>query len=199
MEKTDDHIGMLVGLYIAYPFLGSGYHILEAQSTPKILREPVGDGGREHTEDGDSHSSALDDGVGLQIGIARLGVDDVGSEQRKVECLMPGIIDGMARLHVVVADGLGVILQIFAHLCGDVGLCSVDKVGIVGQRLSLQDVAIVEQHHVAAGLAQGIYISAHPCHRPILWLKGRVVVGEEATMHIAGLYNVDFHCLGFCH
>lgn len=49
----------------------------------------------------------------------------------------------MAGFYVVIAKGLGVILQIVDDLCGNVGLIGSDKVRIVAGRLALQDVAIV--------------------------------------------------------
>ena len=49
----------------------------------------------------------------------------------------------MTCFYVVVAKGLGVVLQVVDNLCGNIRLVSLDKISIVAGGLSLQDVAIL--------------------------------------------------------
>ena len=67
MEQSDDDICFLFLFHDLHPLLGCGDHLVETQSAPDILREPVGDGRCDHAENGDAASVALDDRVRLQV------------------------------------------------------------------------------------------------------------------------------------
>ena len=71
--------------------------------------EPVRDGWCQHTDDGHFHALALYDGVWMNVGFSCLCVYDVSSEHGAVDLANPLVVDGMASLDVVVADGLSVI------------------------------------------------------------------------------------------
>ena len=56
----------------------------------------------------------------------------------------------MTRLHVVVAEGLGVVVHIVDDLGGNVLEVGLDEVVVVACRLSLKYVAVVKQNDIPA-------------------------------------------------
>ena len=201
VEQSDDDVGLLLLLHHAQPLARRAHHLLEAKPAPQVLAQPVGDGGREQADDGDARAATLQDGVGLEVGLVGLGVDDVGAQDGAVGGAHPFVVDPMARLHVVVANGLRVIAEVVDDLCRDVGAGRVHIVGIIVYGLALEDVAIVEQDDVLAMLAaQLVDVCGHTSQRPSLGLAVDEVVGEEATVHVAGLNELQVDGFLFrCH
>ena len=62
----------------------------------------------------------------------------------------PLVIDGMACLYVVIAERLGIVFQIVDNLSGNVRTVGLHVVGVVARRLTLQDVAVLQQDEVSA-------------------------------------------------
>ena len=201
VEQSDDDVGLLLLLHHAHPLARRAHHLLEAKPAPQVLAQPVGDGGREQADDCDARAATLQDGVGLEVGLVGLGVDDVGAQDGAVGGAHPFVVDPMARLHVVVANGLRVIAEVVDDLCRDVGAGRVHIVGIIVYGLALEDVAIVEQDDVLAMLAaQLVDVCGHTSQRPSLGLAVDEVVGEEATVHVAGLNELQVDGFLFrCH
>ena len=52
MEDADDDVGLLVLLHVCHPFAGRRLDICKLQFAPKLARQPVGDGGGEHADEG---------------------------------------------------------------------------------------------------------------------------------------------------
>ena len=200
VKETDDDIRLFIGLEIVHPFTGSRNHIYKGETAPQTLCQPVGDGWSYHSQHGNLHSAAVKYSIRLEIGLAGIGIDDIGCNNRAFHFLYPFVIHLMTRLDIVVAYGLCVVLEVVHHRGGYILSCSVDVVGIVRDRLPLQYVAIVEQYHIVAMLlAQLLDITADTCHRPSHRPAVDVIVGEEAAVNITGLNNFDGDRLGFGH
>ena len=111
VEEADDHVRMLPILHLLDGSPCRGHHVVEAQSAPQILLQPTGDGWRDHADDRHLHLAVLaQHAIGQGVGLSRLRVDDVGSQNWRVALPDPFVIDPVARLHVVVAQRLCVIL-----------------------------------------------------------------------------------------
>ena len=106
----------------------------------------------------------------------------------------------MTCLYVVVAKGLGVVLQVVDNLCGDIRLVSLDKISLVAGGLSLQNVAILQQDDVVAiALALALEVGADTCHCPLHGTALGEVVRKESSVHIGGFYQSDSHSFSFGH
>ena len=110
----------------------------------------------------------------------------------------------MTRFHIVVAEGLGIVLQVVDDLCSDVGFVSLDVVGIIAGGLSLQNVAIVQQNQaVAVGLALALEVGADTRHRSLHRAALREVIWEESPVDVRGFYQSDGYSLALlghsCH
>ena len=58
---------------------------------------------------------AFDNGIGFPIGLLVLSDNHVGSKHRKLTLLHPTVVNGMARLHIMVAHRACIILHIVEH------------------------------------------------------------------------------------
>ena len=104
----------------------------------------------------------------------------------------------MTSLHIMVAYGGSIILHIVDYLGSYILVLGVDVVVEIAYRLTLQNVAIIEQQHILAMLlSQVVDICANPCKASCLWLATDEVVREEASVHIRSFYNLYFHSLCF--
>ena len=162
MEETDDHVWVFVVLDVFHPFLGTRHHVLEAQSAPKVLCQPVGDGWGQHAEHCHLHALTLQDDVRFHVRLAGLRFDDVGTEHRTVEFLDPFVVNGMSRFNIVITKGLCVILQVVDHICRHVAFVGGDVVVIVASWLTLQDVAVLQQDQVVlVAQSEGVHVGGH--------------------------------------
>ena len=150
--------------------------------------QPVGDGWCQQPQHGYAHALTLQHQVRLHVWLARLRVDDVGSEDRTMEVFQPFVIDGVARLHIMIAEQLCIIFQIVDDLCCYIGRIGLHEVRIVAGGLSLQDVAIVQQYQVLAKhFALLINISTDTSHCAPHGLALYEVIGKEGTVHVGSL------------
>ena len=143
VEESDEYVRLLLLVDIVYPLAGTGHHVLKLQSAPHRLFQPEGDGGRNHAQHGHLCLAYFVNRVGGQVGQSRLFHQDVGTQKRTTHFANPFVVDGVPRLHVVVAHGLHIILHVVDDLGGYVRLFRLYEVGIVAGGLSLQDVAVV--------------------------------------------------------
>ena len=200
MEEADDYVGMRVAPDTLHPQACRRHHVVEPQSAPQVARKPVGDGGCNEAEDGNAHTLALDDGVGFQVGLSCLGVCHVGTQHGASAFGYPLVIDAVPRLHIVVAQGLGIVPHIVGDLGSYVGGVAVYVVVIVTYGLALQDVAIVqEQQPVSILLAQPSDITAHAGHASGFGLTVDKIVRKKTAMHVAGLYYSQLDGLALAH
>ena len=198
MEQAHDQIGMLIGFDVGHPLACRLHHVVESQPAPQFFSKPTWDGGGQHADDRNAHAVPLYYCIRSQVRLSRLSVYDVGSQEGVVHCLFPSVVNMMACFHVVVAYGLGIIPHVVADPCRDIGLGRIYEIREVAHGLALQDVAVVEQHHRVSFLPQLPHVVAHACQRPRLGLSRDVVVGEEASVYVARLDDMDLHCPWFC-
>ena len=111
----------------------------------------------------------------------------------------------MSRLDVVVADGGRVISYVVEGLRTEMRRSRVDEVIIVSRWLSLQDVAVVEHHHLFSPelFALGSHVGLNAAQTASSWLSADIVErqivavdiagGDETQMHfaVAGLHTQD--------
>ena len=148
MEQADDQVGFLFLFQNLHPFAGACYHFFEAESFPQVLMQPVRDGGCEHSQYGNLYTVTLEYGVRSHIRLACLDVNDIGTQRGTVQVFYPFVVNGMPCLYVMIAKGLGVVLQVVDDCCGDIGLVRLDIVGVVASGLSLKDIAVIHQNQV---------------------------------------------------
>ena len=200
VEEADDEVGVLHLLQVGHPVAGAADHVLKGQSLPERLVEPAGYGGGEHADDGNLHAFALNHGVGVGVGHAFRAVDDVGAQHGTAHLADPFVVDGMTGLNVVVAEGGGVVAHVVDYRGSDVLFVGSHVVRPVARRLSLQDVAVVEQQQpVAIVLAQAVDVRVHACEGALQRFPLHEVVGEEVAVHVAGLDDAQLDGLGLSH
>jgi hypothetical protein len=200
MEKSDKEVDFFFLAQRLRPLACGGEHVVESQSAPQPLRQPIGYGGCYQSEDADFHAVALDNGIRFEIGFPGGKVDDVGPQRGAVQLGNPFVIDLVPGLHVVVADALRVVSQIVYHLGPDVVTERVEIVGVVRNRLSLQDVTVLEQDEVLAVCGSlSFEIAAHACHRSGHWFPVDEIVWEKCPVHIRCLYDFQGYRLVFGH
>ena len=203
VEQAEDQVALFHLLQVLHPLLGTAYHFLKLQPFPYRLVQPVGDGWRQHTDDGNLHAFAVEHGVGVDVGQAGCRADDVGPQRWAAHLANPLVVDLMARLDVVVADGLAVVLHVVHHLGSYVLLARCHEVRPVACGLSLQYVAVVNQQQlVAVLLAEAVHVGVHPRQRSLDGLCFfHEVVGEEVAVYVARLHHLQpngFLCLCHC-
>ena len=192
MEQSDDQVRLLVPAEVINPLAGTSHHFLKVQAAPQRLVEPVGNGRCQHAENGNTDALPLHDGVGGHVGLSCMRVDDVGTKHGTLHLADPLVIDVVPGFHVVVAEGLCVVLQVVDDLCRDVRHVRLHIIIIVADGLSLQDVAVVQQHHgiLAVLTAQLLDKRADACHRTGLVTIVEEVEGHERAMHVRRAHDV---------
>ena len=121
VEESQNEVGMFHLFNIFHPLACRLDHLLKCQSFPQTLVQPQGDGGCEQAQYGNLHAVTHDDGVGEHVGTSCLGVNDIGTQHRTLHILNPFVIDGMSCFHIVVAEGLCVVVHVVDYLCRNVG------------------------------------------------------------------------------
>ena len=169
MEETEDKVGALYFLDILHPFLSAADHLFKLDALPDVLCEPVGDGRGEHADDGNLDAIDVVDRVRLEarvdvFGVGRpvgAGMDDVGAQQWTAHLTDPLVVNLMARLDIVVAYGLCIVLHIVDDPGSEVLVLRHHVVGPINAGLALKDVAIVDEQQILGAelIAFLIYIS----------------------------------------
>ena len=188
MEKADNEMRLLLFLDNGYPLLRTFHHILKAQATPKRIRQPIVDCGRNHAKNGDSDATTLNDRVRLKIGLLRLDVNHVCSQHGIVAFGKPFIVDGMAGFDVMVANGCGIVTDGIHHLIYNV-LLTVYIVVIIRYRLSLQTIAsICTDNAIRIPLSERFNISIDRTCATMCPDALQVVIHEHVAVQITGVY-----------
>ena len=201
MEETKDQVGFLVLLNVFHPFTGTTDHLLKLDTFPDRLVQPVWNGRGKHTDHTDLHAVFHMYGVGLQTGIDALGISlsvltflfhDVGTQQRTTHLTDPLVIHLVTRLYIVVAYGLGIILHVVDHSCGQILVFGHHIIGPIHTGLSLQDITVINEQQVVAALltlAVDIRVGTgqSPPERPAL----HEVPREEMSVNITGLNDLQ--------
>ena len=79
----------------------------------------------------------MEDLIGLEVRLARLVGDDIGTEQGELTGLPPSVEYAMPRLDIVVTHSHGIVAQIVHCRGNDVWGYSIDIVKVVGRWLTL--------------------------------------------------------------
>ena len=199
MEKPHYQVGVLVALQKIHPIACALHYRCETQSAPNRLGEPVGNGRCEHTQHSHLHALTVHDGVRHGVGKTGAAVKNVGTERWARHFARPLVVHGVARLHIVVAKRLCIVLHIVDYACRHIFLVGGNVVVIVTQRAALQNVAIVEQHHaIGSRLAQVVHIGTHTSHRPVNCLAANKINGEKTAVHVGGFQKMQL-CLVALH
>ena len=194
VEQAYHDVGLLLVEQYGHPAACGLLHVVEAQSLPQVGAEPHGDGGGYHAENGHAHAVALEDGVGLEVRLAGGGVDDVGTEHGIAAVGGPAVEDAAAGLHVVVAHVACHAAHEVEHVGGNVYRRGVDEVVVVCRRLSLQDVAVVDQEEVVAILLPELpHVGVHTCQAATDGTAAVEVEGIETSVYVARLEHTQFH------
>ena len=188
VEQTDDDIRLFILLHILHPIFGRGYHLVESQSAPQRFAQPVGNCRRHHTDDHHLYAVAIENGEWCHVGRSCGLVNDVGSQHGTVYVANPFVVNIMPRFHIVIAEGLCIVLHVVDDFGSDVLAVGLDIIGIVAHGLSLQDVAVVEQDDIlAVFLAQVVYIGRYTCQRTFQFCSLYKIVWEKTAVNITCL------------
>ena len=127
--------------------------------------------------------------------LTSLGIDDIGSKHREGTVGHPTLEHGIARFDIVVAKVARIIAHEIKHVGHQVHRGGVYVVIIISGRLTLKDVTIVnEDDIVAIEVALLLHIGIDTRHAASHGSTIDEIVGEEATMYVCGLYELDLHC-----
>ena len=191
---------MLHLLQVLDPLLGTADHLLKLQPLPQRLVQPVGDGRRQHADNAYLDALAVENGVGLHVGILGLAVNDVGAEGWTSHFANPLVVHLVARLDVVVTHRLCVEVHVVDDAGGYVLPLGHDEVRPVAGWLSLQNVAIVnEQQVLAVFAAQLLDVCVDANQRALQGLFLHEVIREEMPVDVAGLYDSQLNGFGNGH
>ena len=147
-----------------HPFSCRLGHLFKVHAAPQLFLQPVWYGRSKHAEHGNPHSLAFHDGVWRQVRLVSGVVYNVGSEYRAVDLLYPFVVNLVSGFHVMVANGLCVILHVVYGMCSRIWYSRVGIVAVEAGGLSLQNIPVVEQHDVAVGFFPDfLHVVAHPC------------------------------------
>ena len=159
MEQADNQVWLLVLLHVSDPFAGTGRHLLELHALPYLLVQPTGNSGRQHADDAYLHTVLYMDAVRfhavIDVGRISLAVlasllHDVGAYHRTAHLTNPFVVHLVSGFHVMVAEGLYIVLHVVDHPGGQVLLVRRYEVCPVRAGLALQNVAVVYQQQVLA-------------------------------------------------
>ena len=196
MEHTDENVGPLLFAYEGYPSRSAFLHILETQATPKRLRKPHGNGGRNHAENGNAHAGTLKHDIGLEIRLSGACVDDIGPEDRKIALAYPAVVDLVPALDVMIAEVAHIATEIVEHGGRNMFRLCVDKVIIIGRGLSLKDVSIVDINKPFAPLRPHLLQQRADTGQATLGrLVGDEIVGEKVSVDVARLDELQMYFL----
>ena len=142
------NIRILLFAHRLHPFASRLLDVVESESSPQVFRQPCRDCRRKKTNYRHLHAVAVENRVGWKIRFSRSRVDNVCAENRKIALADPTVVDRMASLHVVVSHVTRIVAQIVHHRRRHKGCSRVEEIVVVYGRLSLQNVAVVEQQQV---------------------------------------------------
>ena len=106
----------------------------------------------------------------------------------------------MTCLYIVITESLGIILHIVDYISCYITSLGVDIIIEVAGRLSLKDIAILQEDDIVLiGLAQIVYIRGYACQGSCLRFAIDEIVWEERTMNITRLNHSEFDGALLCH
>ena len=159
MEDANHHVWLLVLLDMFHPFAGAGHHVLEMETAPEILCQPVRNSWSQHAEHGNLHTLAVQDNVWLDIRLASLSINDVGAQNWAVQLLDPLVVDCMAGLYIVITERLCIIFHVVDYIRSHVACLGVHIIIIIAGRLSLQNVSIFQEDYIVLiPLTEVVYV-----------------------------------------
>ena len=200
VEEADDNIRLFILLEILHPFAGVCYHIFKFQSAPEILREPVWNGRSNHSQDCHLHALAVQNEIRLNVWLACRSADDVGTKNWAIEFFYPFVVNWMTRFNIMIAKHLRIILHVVYHIGSHVSSLCVYIIIIIAGRLSLQNIAILQEDEVILVVfSQIIDVGRNARQGSCFWLTVDEIVREERAVHIACLYHSQFYGTLLCH
>ena len=200
VEEADDNIRFFILLKIFHPFAGVYYHIFKFQSAPEILREPVWNGRSEHSQDCHLHALAVQDEIRLNVWLACRSADDVGTKNWAIEFFYPFVVNWMTRFNIMIAKHLRIILHVVDHIGSHVSSLCVYIIIIIAGRLSLQNIAILQEDEVILVVfSQIVDVGRNARQGSCFRLTVDEIVREERAVHIACLYHSQFYGTLLCH
>lgn len=186
VEESHDQVGVFPFLDDGDPVLGRGHHVVEVHARPEVAGHPVGDGGREQSEEGYAHALALYNIIRCEVGLARRLPDDVGSEHGEAALADPSVVHGVPGLDVVVAYHGYVVGHAVHGLGYDVRGEGIYEVVVVGCGVTLEHVAAIGEDDCAG------HFRAALCH--VLPQPGQGV--EHVAVDIAGVEDAQVQVFG---
>jgi hypothetical protein len=86
---------------------GGGDEVAELVAGAALRRVPARDGGRDHSENGDSHAAHLANHIGLEVALAVVvGGDDVGAQDGELRLFLKAPERAQAEVPFVVATAM---------------------------------------------------------------------------------------------
>ena len=113
--ENDDDIRVLL-LDLGNVFL-DGFDLVAEVEGLNLLAVPAGDAGRDDADHGDLHvvavgSRLVDEGVGLEVGLAGLLIGDVSAEEREVESALVVLEFVEAVVELMVAHDASIVIEV---------------------------------------------------------------------------------------
>ena len=131
----------------------SGFHaVAKVKVFPELFGKPLWDGGGDHAEHTDAHAVYLLLYIGREIKFVLALVDHVGSQHRKPAVVHPTVVDGVSGFDVVIAQCSAEIPHIVEHASAKMCGSGVDVIVIVGRRLALQYISVVDEQYAPFAL-----------------------------------------------
>ena len=110
---------------------------------------PVGNGGGYEADDRDAYATAVQYGVGLEIGLPGVNVDGVGTEDGIVAVADVFVEYGVTSFKVMIADDGNVVTNKITEVSYAVTFALADEIEIIRSGFALQHIATVNQNRAA--------------------------------------------------
>ena len=106
----------------------------------------------------------------------------------------------MTRFNIMISKHLRIILHVVYHIGSHVSSLCVYIIIIIAGRLSLQNIAILQEDEVILVVfSQIIDVGRNARQGSCFWLTVDEIVREERAVHIACLYHSQFYGTLLCH
>ena len=160
----------------------------------------MGHGWRSKTDDGDADAAPHEQGVGFEVGLSRLVVHGICTEDGKVAVVDKHVEHLMTCFDVVIADHAHVVPDEVAHIGHFVPFAPPDEIEIVARRFALEDVASIDED---GGTAEPLHllgnVGMNTLHAPLAPSCVSEVVGEVVAVDVGGEDDVDLAGVHVCH
>ena len=106
----------------------------------------------------------------------------------------------MTRFNIMISKYLRIILQVVYDIGSHVSCLSIYIIIIIAGRLTLQNIAILQEDEVILIIfSQIVYVGRYARQGSCFWLTVNEIVREERAVHIACLYHSQFYGTLLCH